>query len=68
MIDHELAEQPVTIAERKRTSLIASFVSALQKDENMEMTKTEEEKKGEVHCFCLVYYLEQLIASTKIAR
>ena len=45
MIDHELAEQPVTIAERKRTSLIASFVSALQKDENMEMTKTEEEKK-----------------------
>jgi hypothetical protein len=48
MIDHELAQNPETIAERKRTSLIASLVCALQKDEQMEMTKSEEEKKGQI--------------------
>jgi hypothetical protein len=33
-------------AERKRTSLISSLVSALQHDEKMEATKVEENKKG----------------------
>jgi cytochrome P450 len=51
MIDHELAEYSETIAERKRTSLIASLVSALQKDEKTEMVKSEEEKTGQIHLF-----------------
>ena len=51
MIDHELAKNSETIAERKRTSLIASLVSGLQRDEQMEMTKSEEEKKGEILCY-----------------
>jgi hypothetical protein len=32
-------------AERKRTSLIASLVDSLQKDEKLEEQKPEEEKK-----------------------
>ncbi|CAF1501095.1 unnamed protein product [Adineta steineri] len=46
IIDHELIDCSETIAERKRTSLIASLVSALQNDEKTEMIKSEEEKKG----------------------
>ncbi|CAF0737712.1 unnamed protein product [Adineta steineri] len=46
IIDHELIDCSETIAERKRTSLIASLTSALQDDEKTEMAKSEEEKKG----------------------
>ncbi|CAF0803043.1 unnamed protein product [Adineta steineri] len=46
IIDHELVDCSETISERKRTSLIASLVSALQNNEKTEMTKSEEEKKG----------------------
>jgi len=46
MIDQELAESMEIRAERKRTSLISSLVSALQHDEKMEVTKVEENKKG----------------------
>ncbi|CAF0723310.1 unnamed protein product [Adineta steineri] len=46
IIDHELIDCSETIAERKRTSLIASLASALQDDEKTEMAKSEEEKKG----------------------
>jgi hypothetical protein len=56
MVDHELTENPETIAERKRTSLIASFISALQKDEKLEMTKKEEDKKGGIY-FILSFIL-----------
>ena len=46
MIEQELRETPETRAERKRTSLIASLVDSLQKDEKLEEKKPEEEKKG----------------------
>jgi len=46
-IDHELATSFELIEQRKRISLIASLVGALQKDEKSEATKSEEEKKGE---------------------
>ncbi|CAF4048623.1 unnamed protein product [Rotaria sordida] len=46
MIDQELAENPTTRAERKRTCLIASLVTSLQQDEMLEATKSEEDRKG----------------------
>ena len=46
MIAQELRETPEARAERKRTSLIASLVDSLQKDEKLEEKKPEEEKKG----------------------
>ncbi|CAF3536902.1 unnamed protein product [Rotaria sp. Silwood1] len=46
MIDQELAENPTTRAERKRTCLIASLVTSLQQDEMFEATKSEEDRKG----------------------
>jgi hypothetical protein len=45
MIEKELRETSAMRAERKRTSLIAALVSSLQEDENLEATKTEEDKK-----------------------
>jgi hypothetical protein len=47
MIEQEQRKTPEEIAERKRTSLIASLVGALQQDEQAEATKSEQEKKGE---------------------
>lgn len=46
MIEQELTSDPQSIAQRKRTSLIASLVSSLQADEKLEETKSEEDKKG----------------------
>lgn len=46
MIEQELRETETTRAERKRKSLIASLVASLQKDERLEATKSEEEKRG----------------------
>jgi cytochrome P450 len=46
IIEQELAENPELIAQRKRTSLIASLVSSLQHDEQAEAKKSEDEKKG----------------------
>jgi hypothetical protein len=46
MIEQELAESPESIAQRKRTCLIASLVASLQSDEKMEATKNDEERKG----------------------
>jgi cytochrome P450 len=46
MIEQELNATPEMRAERKRTSLIASLVTALQEDETLEASKPEEEKKG----------------------
>jgi hypothetical protein len=46
MIEKEQRKTPKEIAERKRTSLIASLVGSLQQDEKAEATKPEQEKKG----------------------
>lgn len=48
MIEHELNATPEMRAQRKRTSLIASLVTSLQEDENLEASKPEEEKKGRI--------------------
>ncbi|CAF3738373.1 unnamed protein product [Rotaria sp. Silwood1] len=48
MIEQELAESAESIAQRKRTSLIAALVASLQKDENAEAAKREEVKKGKL--------------------
>jgi hypothetical protein len=46
MIEQELRETPAMRAERKKTSLIAALVASLQEDEQLEATKSEENKKG----------------------
>jgi hypothetical protein len=46
MIEHELNATSDMREKRKRTSLIASLVTSLQEDENVEASKPEEEKKG----------------------
>ena len=46
MIDQEQSKNKEEIAQRKRTSLIASLVSSLQIDETAEALKAEHEKKG----------------------
>ncbi|CAF1445348.1 unnamed protein product, partial [Rotaria sp. Silwood1] len=46
MIEQEMVESPDSIAQRKKTSLIASLVSSLQTDERAEARKKEEDKKG----------------------
>lgn len=46
MIEQELRQTSETRAQRKRTSLIASLVDSLQTDENDELTKSEENRKG----------------------
>jgi cytochrome P450 len=46
MIEQELANGQESIAQRKRTSLIASLVGSLQEDEKLEATKGDEDKKG----------------------
>ena len=48
MIEHELNETSEMRDKRKRTSLIASLVTSLQEDENLEANKAEEEKRGRV--------------------
>lgn len=48
MIERELNETEVARAERKRTCLIASLVSALQPDESAEAMKHEKDKKGKI--------------------
>lgn len=49
MIEQELTSDPQLIAQRKRTSLIASLVSSLQVDEKLEESKSEEDKKGNLY-------------------
>ncbi|CAF3760392.1 unnamed protein product [Rotaria sp. Silwood1] len=49
MVEQEMAESPDSIAQRKKTSLIASLVSALQTDEKAEAKKKEEDKKGKIY-------------------
>lgn len=51
IIASELAQNLESIAQRKRTSLIASLISSLQQDEQLEARKDEEEKKGQLVCF-----------------
>ena len=46
MIEHEQNASEDTRAARKRTTLIASLVTSLQQDEQLEAAKPEEEKKG----------------------
>jgi cytochrome P450 len=46
MIEQELAQSAESITQRKRTCLIASLVASMQEDEQLEATKSEEEKKG----------------------
>ncbi|CAF1131795.1 unnamed protein product [Adineta steineri] len=46
MIKQELDNGKELIAQRKRTSLIASLVGSLQQDEEMETNKSEEDRKG----------------------
>ena len=45
IIEHEQATSLESIAQRKRTCLIASLVDSLQRNENLEATKSEEEKQ-----------------------
>lgn len=51
IIEHELAESPESIAQRKRQSLIASLVSSLQQDEQTKAKTREEDKKGQFASF-----------------
>lgn len=46
IVKQELSNESSLISERKKTCLIASLVAALQKDENVEAMKAEEDKKG----------------------
>lgn len=46
MIEQEQSKTSEEIAERKRTSFIASLVGSLQQDEKAEAAKPEQEKKG----------------------
>lgn len=46
MIEQEQQATPEMTEQRKRTSFIASLVTSLQEDEQLEATKPEEEKKG----------------------
>jgi len=46
MMEQEQRKTSEEIAERKRTSLIASLVDSLQQDEKAEAAKSEQEKKG----------------------
>lgn len=46
IIEQELEETPQARSERKKTSLIASLVASLQEDEQLEASKTDDEKKG----------------------
>jgi cytochrome P450 len=46
MMEQELAESEESRTQRKRTCLVASLVSSLQKDEILESKKSEEEKQG----------------------
>ncbi|CAF3510932.1 unnamed protein product [Rotaria sp. Silwood1] len=48
MIQHELAASSESVVQRKRTSLIASLVDALQNNQKLESIKSEEEKKGKM--------------------
>lgn len=47
IMEEEQRKTPEQILEQKRTSLIASLVSSLQHDENVEAAKPEQEKKGQ---------------------
>jgi cytochrome P450 len=49
MIEKEQAESEESRIQRKRTSLIASLVDSLQKDEQAEARKSDEEKKGKIN-------------------
>jgi hypothetical protein len=49
MIDNEMAETQESIAQRKRTCLIASLVASLQENEEAEAKKSENEKKGKIY-------------------
>lgn len=59
MIEQELQSAPEMSEQRKRTSLIASLVTSLQENEQIEMNKSEDEKKGlskyEVMCEMLAF-------------
>jgi len=46
IIEQEQKKSPEEIAEKKRTSLIASLIASLQQDEKAEASKSEQEKKG----------------------
>ncbi|CAF1008908.1 unnamed protein product [Rotaria sordida] len=46
IIEQELNENSESMAQRKRTSLIASLISSLQTNEKLEAIKHDEEKKG----------------------
>ncbi|CAF1274106.1 unnamed protein product [Rotaria magnacalcarata] len=46
IVERELAESPESLAQRKRTCLIATLVASLQKDEKAEAMKSEGEQKG----------------------
>lgn len=48
MIEHELNATPDMRAERKRTCLIASLVTSLQEDEQLEASKSEKDKQGKL--------------------
>ncbi len=55
MIDNEMTASRESIAERKRTCLIASFVASLQEDEEAEAKKSEDEKKGKSYLIHFIF-------------
>lgn len=64
IIEQELTENPELIAQRKRTSLIASLVSSLQQNEEEEAKKSEDEKKGKFKLYFPISTKSSLIFHT----
>lgn len=48
MIDNEMAASPESRGQRKKTCLIASLISSLQEDEELQAKNNENEKKGRI--------------------
>ena len=66
MIEQEQRKTSEEIAERKRTSLIASLVDSLQQDEKAEAAKPEEEKKGEYRPLIYLKFFYLLFSFIKV--
>ena len=61
MVLEQQKQSPAIIAERKRTSLIASLVASLQHNEEAEAEKNEEERKGKTVPIPLATHIQKLL-------
>lgn len=66
IIKRELSLSPELIAQRKRSSFIASLVSSLQQDEKIEAMKREEDKTGAYVCLSNMTYVNKIESSSKV--